>query len=148
MPPGHPLLELKSPIDAQWFLDSRLLLREPGSGSRLALEQHCLQHRLRLNIEQELGSTEVIKHAVMAGAGVAVVPSQAVIAELLLGRLMSPTIKGFPFAAPGVWSIQWLKTCHRWRVILSVLFNPIWRAFISIFMLRRMHFDGCPLIAY
>lgn len=46
VPEGHPLLNA-SILDAQDFLDSHLLVREPGSGSRLALEQHCQQARLQ-----------------------------------------------------------------------------------------------------
>lgn len=96
VPAGHSLLTLPTPIDPQWFLDNKLIVREAGSGSRLALEQHCQQKRLRMAPAQELGSTELIKHAVLAGSGVAVVPRSAVQAELKLGLLRMPNLKDFP----------------------------------------------------
>ena len=95
MAASHPLTKNLS-LDAQTFLDANLLLREVGSGNRLALEQHCQQHRLSLNSYMELGSNEAIKHAVLAGLGVAVLPKLSVLAELKAGSLVMPMIRGFP----------------------------------------------------
>lgn len=94
VPNGHPLL--KSTIEAQAFLDSHLLVREPGSGSRLALEQHCQQERLRFKPNMELGSNDSVKHAVIAGLGVAVLPKLSILSELQLGQLKIADIAGFP----------------------------------------------------
>lgn len=91
----HPLASRKQ-LTAQQFLDADLLLREPGSGNRLALEQHCQQQRLSLRAFMELGSNDAIKHGVMAGLGVAVLPKLSVLAELRQGSLISPKLKGFP----------------------------------------------------
>ncbi|WP_028300189.1 LysR family transcriptional regulator [Oceanospirillum beijerinckii] len=95
VPPEHPLLASHD-ISAQRFLDSGLLIREPGSGSRLALEQHCQQQRLRLLPSMELGSNDAVKHAVIAGLGVAVLPKLSILSELKLGSLMTPSVNGFP----------------------------------------------------
>ncbi|WP_299203236.1 LysR family transcriptional regulator [uncultured Amphritea sp.] len=95
VPQEHPLL-LQANITPQAFLDSLLLAREPGSGSRLALEQHCQQHRLRFSPSMEIGSNDAVKHAVIAGLGVAVLPKLSILSELELGRLIIPTIEGFP----------------------------------------------------
>ncbi len=95
VPPGHPLLQNPSP-KTQDFLNSELLLREPGSGSRLALEHHCQLHRLRLHSAMELGSNAAVKHAVMAGLGVAVLPRLSVMSELRLGALEILKLPGFP----------------------------------------------------
>ena len=73
VPDGHPLL-LKSNISAEEFLNSQLLLREAGSGSRLALEVFCQESRLKIPSAMELGSNDSVKHAVIAGLGVAVLP--------------------------------------------------------------------------
>ena len=40
VPANHPFITQKN-ISPQQFLNSQLLLREAGSGSRLALENHC-----------------------------------------------------------------------------------------------------------
>ncbi|HEY9034350.1 MAG TPA: LysR family transcriptional regulator [Pseudomonadales bacterium] len=92
---GHALAG-QSQVAAQAFLDAGLLLREPGSGSRLALELHCQQQRLRLQPQMVLGSNEAVKHAVLAGLGVAVLPRLSIAAELALGSLQRLAIDGFP----------------------------------------------------
>ncbi|KKN64924.1 hypothetical protein LCGC14_0486830 [marine sediment metagenome] len=89
-------LASKKDVSAQAFLDANLLSREQGSGNRLALEQHCQQQRLLFNPYMQLGSNDAIKHAVIAGLGVAVLPKLSVLAELKLGQLKAPDIKGFP----------------------------------------------------
>src|SRR5690554_1213979 len=55
VPAGHPLLE-QPVVTPEDFLGSQLLAREPGSGSRLALEVYCQQHRYRMEPIMELGS--------------------------------------------------------------------------------------------
>lgn len=57
VPAGHPLLDTLS-VSAEEFLGSQLLTREPGSGSRLALEVYCQQHRLKMEATMELGSND------------------------------------------------------------------------------------------
>ncbi len=78
------------------FLAQPLLLREKGSGSRLAFEVYSQEKRIRLNGNMELGSNDAVKHGVLAGLGVAVLPKLSVLPELSLGLLKSPKIKGFP----------------------------------------------------
>ncbi len=91
----NPLLSSKK-VDPQTFLNAKLLIREPGSGTRKALEQWCHQKRLALNPHMELGSNAAIKHGVLAGLGVAVLPKLSVRAELKLGELASLDLEGFP----------------------------------------------------
>lgn len=95
VPTNHPLLtqQVVTPED---FLNSQLLLREAGSGSRLALEVFCQDSRLKIPEAMELGSNDAVKHAVMAGLGVAVLPKLGILPELQLGTLKIPNIKGFP----------------------------------------------------
>jgi len=95
VPAGHPLLDQKS-VSAETFLNSNLLTREPGSGSRLALEVYCQQHHLKIAPAMELGSNDAVKHAVLAGLGVAVVPKLSVLSELALGTLTALDITDFP----------------------------------------------------
>ena len=86
----------KGAITLQRFLQQPLILRETGSGSRLAFEQHCVQSRLSYESHMEFGSNDAVKHAVIAGLGVAVVPKLSVLAELELGQLKTLPLKGFP----------------------------------------------------
>ncbi len=95
MAPGHPLT-LEKKITPHAFLQSGVLVRERGSGSRLALEQHCHEHGLKMRLSMEFGSNDATKHGVLAGLGVAVLPRLSVTSELRLGTLVSPDIEGFP----------------------------------------------------
>lgn len=95
LPANHPLVG-RDDIDPQQFLQQNFLAREHGSGSRLAMEQHCQRQHLRLEPAMEVGSNEALKHAVIAGLGVSVLPRLSVLAELKLGSLKTVPIEGFP----------------------------------------------------
>ncbi|WP_417550290.1 LysR family transcriptional regulator [Methylophaga sp.] len=95
IPAQHNLSE-KLPLSANQFFAEPMLIRENGSGTRFAIEQHCQQHRLQLNPVMELGSNEAIKHAVLAGLGVAILPKLSVLAELQTGILKTLDIPDFP----------------------------------------------------
>ncbi|MBQ0763435.1 LysR family transcriptional regulator [Marinobacter psychrophilus] len=119
VPRGHPLLDQTS-VSAQAFLDSGLLVRESGSGSRLALELHCQNQRLRAIPSMELGSNDAVKHAVLAGLGVAVLPKLGVLSELALGSLSIVNIAGFPLRRS--WCVVYPQARHP---------TPAMRAFID-----------------
>ncbi len=114
----HPLADKKQ-ITPQQFLNARLLLREPGSGNRLALEQHCQQQRLSLRSYMEMGSNDAIKHGVLAGLGVAVLPRLSVLADLRQGSLVSPALKGFPLRRS--WCLVYPKGKHPTPVMQAFL---------------------------
>ncbi len=89
-------LASKGSLAPQQFLQQPMILREEGSGSRLALEQHCQHNRLTIGSYMEFGSNDAVKYAVMAGLGVAVIPRLSVTSELKLGLIKTITMKGFP----------------------------------------------------
>ena len=95
IPAQHALSENMS-ISAKQFFAEPMLIRENGSGTRFAVEHHCQQHRLQLNPLMEMGSNELIKHAVIAGLGVAILPRLSVMAELQTGILKTVAIPDFP----------------------------------------------------
>ncbi|MCG8610027.1 MAG: LysR substrate-binding domain-containing protein [Pseudomonadales bacterium] len=95
IPAEHPF-QKSPPKKIQTFLNQRLISREPGSGTRLALEAFCAEHRLGLKPYMELGSNDAVKHAVLAGLGVAVLPRVSIDAELKLGWLSIVPLAGFP----------------------------------------------------
>ncbi|WP_029652835.1 LysR family transcriptional regulator [Marinobacter daepoensis] len=129
VPAGHPLLQTCT-VTAQDFLDSRLLVREPGSGSRLALEMHCQQHRLKLSPSMELGSNDAVKHGVLAGLGVAVIPRLSVVSELKLGALQVLPIAGFPLRRS--WCVVYPQARHP---------TPAMRAFIDYIQQNIAQFE-------
>ncbi|MDY6816736.1 MAG: LysR family transcriptional regulator [Pseudomonadota bacterium] len=109
VPAGHPLLEQQA-VGPEDFLGSQLLTREAGSGSRLALEVYCQQHRLKMGPGLELGSNDAVKHAVLAGLGVAVVPKLSVFSELALGTIHALSIPGFPLRRS--WCVVYPQARH------------------------------------
>ncbi len=74
--PSHPLVRRKQlPIDE---LDGeRFILRERGSGTRMATDRHFSQLKFRPSLRLELGSNEAIKQAVAGGLGIAVLSRHA-----------------------------------------------------------------------
>tara|TARA_B100001063_G_scaffold244918_1_gene279067 strand:+ start:55 stop:1005 length:951 start_codon:yes stop_codon:yes gene_type:complete len=94
--PTDSQLGKKDSCTIEAFLSQPLLLREKGSGSRLAFEVYSQEKRIRLAGNMELGSNDAVKHGVLAGLGVAVLPKLSILPELKLGLLKSPDIKGFP----------------------------------------------------
>ena len=76
---------------ARWSLDelrrARWMLREPGSGTREAVEQALLPHLRGFAQTLQLGNTEAIKQAAIAGLGLACLSRHALEEPLALGRL-------------------------------------------------------------
>ena len=72
------------------------LMREPGSGTRGAMQRFFRQQKLKLNPGMEMGSLSGIKQGVQAGLGLGLLPKGAVEVELMLGRLVELKIKGLP----------------------------------------------------
>jgi LysR family transcriptional regulator for metE and metH len=72
------------------------LLRETGSGTRVLMLGLLSAANLPSGPRMEIGSNETIKHAVMAGMGVAMVSAHIVAAEVADGRLAILDVEGLP----------------------------------------------------
>lgn len=57
--------------------DQRFILREPGSGTRMATDRHFAKRRFRPDVRLELGSNEAIREAVAGGLGLGVISRHA-----------------------------------------------------------------------
>jgi DNA-binding transcriptional LysR family regulator len=90
-----------------------LVVREPGSGTRAALERHFAQHGLAVRPGCELGTNEALKQAVRAGLGLGMVSAQTIELELAAGYLVVLPVEGFPIVR------QW-HVVHRTRNRLSL----------------------------
>ncbi len=93
------------------LVNERWLMREAGSGTRMATEQHFVEADFTPNIAMSLGSNEAIKHAVAAGLGLAVV-SRLAVAESLAqttgaAKLVQLQVQGFPLRRS--WSVVWRR---------------------------------------
>lgn len=93
--PDHPLVGVQD-IPLERLAREPWLLREPGSGTRKAVERLFAEHGLELRSRMNLGGNEAIKQAVQAGLGLGILSRQAVDAELTLGRLAVLAVEGFP----------------------------------------------------
>jgi len=107
--PDHPLVGRRA-IAAEELADARVLVREPGSGTRAATERFFSRLGRPVAPAMELGSTGAIKQAVAAGLGVAVVSRWAIEMELTLGRLVILDATDFPIERG--WSIVNLRARH------------------------------------
>lgn len=93
--PSHPLAKEKD-IAPSRLKDVAFILREPGSGTRLAFERFFEQHGFALKGRMELGSNEAVKQVVAGGLGVAVLSASTLRAELTSGELTILDIRGLP----------------------------------------------------
>ena len=78
---------LPDAVDVASLANARWLLREPGSGTREAVEQALLPHLHHFPRAMQLGSTEAIKQAAAAGLGLACLSRHAVADLVALGTL-------------------------------------------------------------
>ena len=91
--PGHPLAAAQAAkatrVSARQLAEASWILREHGSGTRLASDRWLIEHLGSLNIGFELGSTEAIKRLAAAGAGLACLSRHTVAEELTSGELVA-----------------------------------------------------------
>ena len=71
-------------------------MREPGSGTRLAMQQFFDERRFNFRVAMEMASNETIKQAVMAGMGVSFISRHTIDLELQTGRLVVLDVSGTP----------------------------------------------------
>jgi len=86
-PPDHPVLRRRL-LTAVSLAEDVWILRESGSGTRAVVERAFAARGLALGAAMALGSTEAIKGAVAAGAGIAWVSRLTIARELEAGTLM------------------------------------------------------------
>ncbi len=92
----HPLAGRRRIAPAD-LAEETFLIREPGSGTRAAMERFFTdagitpRHRLEM-----AGNNETIKQAVMAGLGLAFISSHSVALECEVGRLVQLPVVGTP----------------------------------------------------
>ena len=72
------------------------MLREPGSGTRIATERLFGEAGLKLGVRMELGSTEAIKQAVMGGLGISVLSHHTLELDTSQKHYVVLDVEGFP----------------------------------------------------
>ena len=105
-PIGHPLAG-KTHIPLKRLAQEPFLMREPGSGTRQALERLLAKHRLKVNIRMELGSNEAIKQAIAGGLGVSVLSRHTLALDAAMSQIAVLDVEHFPIR--GNWYVSWPK---------------------------------------
>ena len=108
--PGHPWARRRRPVGPAELAATALVTREPGSGTRRALEE-ALQAALgpaagAADPVMEFGTATAVREAVRAGLGPAVLSDLAVEADVADGRLCAVPTEGLDLARVlrAVWS--------------------------------------------
>ena len=94
-PLGHPLADTPGATAADLAAQS-FVLRERGSGTRMACERHFRALGIRPRVRLELGSNEAVKQAVAGGLGLGIVSSHALDAHLAEQGICELRAEGFP----------------------------------------------------
>jgi len=123
-PPGHPLLA-REHVPAAALEDHPFIVREPGSGTRKAMEDFFTEQRVTPRITMEMSSNETIKQAVMAGMGVSFLSLHTIGLEVRSRLLGVVDVEGTPI----------MKT---WNLVhlMSKMLSPAAEAF-RYFMLEE-----------
>ena len=122
--PGHRFAHAES-VPAAALADEPFIVREPGSGTRTALQEYLDEHHLRPSFIMEMPSNEAIKQAVMAGMGVSLLSLHTIGLEWRSGLIAAPAVEGLPLM-------------RRWNVVNTAgkLLSPSAEAF-RYFVLER-----------
>jgi DNA-binding transcriptional LysR family regulator len=110
----------KKQYDHSIFEDTPLIYREPGSGTRMTMENYLKQNAISANKKMELTSNEAVKQAILAGLGMSIMPLIGIKNELKNGDLQIVPVKGFPITSN--WNLIWLKNKN---------FSPAASAFVK-----------------
>ena len=81
----------------------RFILREPGSGTRMAVDRYFRRMKFRPDVRLELGSNEAVKESVAGGLGVGVVSSQVLHGHRKEHGVRVIDMEGFPL--PSAWHL-------------------------------------------
>ncbi|MDM7991501.1 LysR family transcriptional regulator [Arthrobacter sp. zg-Y877] len=105
VPPTHEWANRSGRISLQELAETPLVVREPGSGTRKAL-QEALSGCDVVEPAQVLGSNAAVRVAVEAGAGPAVLSELAVRNQLASGELLRVPVEGEGITRPltAIWS--------------------------------------------
>jgi DNA-binding transcriptional LysR family regulator len=91
--PTHPFVG-QGEVPVSNLADEPFIVREPGSGTREVARRALAERGVQLRRTMRVGGTEVIKQAVAAGLGLAIVSRAAVADQLALGRIVIVPISG------------------------------------------------------
>lgn len=120
----HPFTRMDI-VPAAALAEEGFIVREPGSGTRAALDEYMHAHHMTPRVVMQMSSNEAIKQAVMANMGVAILSLHTLGLELNHHLIATPSTEGLP-------------VMRRWHVInnLAKSLSPAAEAF-RYFILER-----------
>jgi DNA-binding transcriptional LysR family regulator len=120
----HPFTRMEI-VPARALSEEAFIVREPGSGTRAALDEYMHAHQATLHVAMQMSSNEAIKQAVMAGMGVSFLSLHTLGLELNHHLIATPDTEGLP-------------VMRRWHVVnnLAKTLSPPAEAF-RYFILER-----------
>lgn len=129
-PPGHPLVTERA-IPLERLQSETFVVREQGSGTRIAMERFFAERGVTLTTGMEMSSNEAIKQAVEAGLGLGIVSMHTMELELETRRLVVLDVQAFPI--PRHWYVV-----HRQGKRLS----PVAQAFKNFVLEEAQRFTS------
>ncbi len=105
-PAAHPLAKRKR-LALQELREARFILREPGSGTRMATDAHFRRLRFKPQLRMELGSNEAIREAVAGGLGLSVVSVHSLGAQPAAHGVVVLDMRDFPIESQ--WHVVHLR---------------------------------------
>jgi DNA-binding transcriptional LysR family regulator len=94
-PSDHPLAQ-ETNIPFARLAEEPFIMREPGSGTRQALEELFHKHQRDLKVRLELGSNEAIKQAILGGLGISVLSQHTLTLEKDTGLFAILDVEDLP----------------------------------------------------
>ncbi|MDY6937176.1 MAG: LysR substrate-binding domain-containing protein [Cyanobacteriota bacterium] len=91
----HPLAQ-KQGIPIEYLNNEKFIMREPGSGTRKAVEKLLKKHDVSIEVRLEFGSNEAIKQAILGGLGISILSQHTLLYERERGELTILDIENFP----------------------------------------------------
>jgi len=80
-PVNHPLAKERN-IPIHRLNDEPFIMREPGSGTRRAVQALLEEHEVKVKVKLELGSNEAIKQAIAGGLGISVLSRHTLLSDV------------------------------------------------------------------
>jgi len=96
-PRDHPLVEERN-IPLARLAQEPFIMREPGSGTRKAVQDLFDRYDIPIKVRLEIGSNEAIKQAIAGGLGISVLSAHSLALEGTLGRLAILDVQHFPIS--------------------------------------------------
>jgi len=123
----HPLA-VEADLELSTLSGLRFILREQGSGTRMAVDDHFKQRAFKPDLRLELGSNEAIKEAVAGGLGVSIISIHALHGLRSEHGVSVLDVQGFPIQS------QWHVVRRKGKQL-----SPIARVFQQHLLAESAH---------